>query len=123
MPIVGLAVFSLIKYAGYFLFFKYSFKSHKRDNNHIPAITRVVLGIAVGMAIHFSFSTGRDIFPVYFSAILIGRVIVWFVILNMFYKEMTINKKIAYTVFGTVISYLLDIPSVIGLFVVVGPIC
>ena len=122
MEIVGLGIFSIIKYGGYFLFFKFACPRENAPNIYLVALIRLVAGLVVGFSIHFAFSTGREIFPVYFSAILVGRLILWFVILSVFYTSLSLREKIMLTVGGTLVSYILDIPAAMGLWVTVGGI-
>jgi len=123
MEITGLALFITIKYAGYYLYLSLIAPKEHLSKVYVIAFVRLIAGLLTGMTIHFLFTSGRDIFPVYLSAILIGRLAIWFLIFHLFYRQLTIGKKMGHATGGTVISYILDIPSTFGFLVVVGGIC
>lgn len=123
MEYLGLLAFGLIKYIGYYLYLKYVCPKPFVSNVYMIAFARLVIGLVVGMLIYAAFNTGRNILPVYLSAILFGRLIIWYAIFSLFYKTTPMEKKVKLTIGGTVVSYILDIPSVMGLWVIVGGIC
>ena len=123
MPIVGLGVFAVIKFFGYYLFFQALNKREKAVNSFKLAAIRLVSGFLTGLAIHFAFKTGRDIFSVYFSALLLSRIAIWYIIFHIHYRPLPVSKRIRYIAIGTAISYIMDIPAALGLFVAVGGIC
>jgi len=123
MEIAGLAVFSAIKYIGYFLYLKLACPSNHSGNIYFIALLRLLAGLAVGMSIYYLFNTGRDFVPVYISAIFVGRFVIWFAVFHIFYKSLSIKEKIKFTLGGVAVSYVLDIPSMAGLWVTIGGIC
>ncbi len=123
MEVISPLVFGLIKYFGYFYYLKFIGPTENAPNIKMVATVRLVIGIVVGMSIYALLVTGRDIFPVYFTAILTGRFIIWYFIFYYFYKMFDLKKRIKFTIGGTVVSYLLDIPATMGILTIIGGIC
>jgi len=120
----GLLIFSVIKYAGYFFFFKIFNTKENYYNPFLAALIRLVAGLIIGFAILYYFNAGREeIISVYFTATLIGRIIIWYSLLRVLYK--TINgKRLFWGVTGGVaLSYILDIPALMSLWFITGGIC
>ncbi len=83
----GLLIFSVIKYAGYFFFFKIFNTKENYYNPFLAALIRLVAGLIIGFAILYYFNAGREeIISVYFTATLIGRIIIWYSLLRVLYK-------------------------------------
>ena len=123
MEIIGFLVFGLIKYFGYFFYLKMVTPKDYRQNLYFIALVRLIAGLVVGMSIYAAFTTGRNFLPAYFSAILIGRLALWYLVFQIFYKILPARKKILLATGGTLVSYILDIPSSFGLWVIIGGIC
>ena len=120
----GLLIFSIIKYAGYFFFFKI-FNTKENDYNpFLASLIRLVAGLIIGFAIMYSFNAGREeIISVYFTATLIGRIIIWYSLLRVLYKKIERKRLFWGVISGVAISYILDIPALIGLWFISGGIC
>lgn len=123
MEIAGFILFSAVKYTGYAIFLKVIAPKQNAPNFWLVALIRLITGIIIGLLIYATFSTGRDILPAYISAILFGRLLIWYAIFRLFYKMLSPRKQILYTLGGTLLSYLLDIPSATGFLIVTGGIC
>ena len=120
----GLLVFSFIKYVGYFAFFKIFNTKENYTNPFLASTIRLVLGLIVGFAIMYFFNAGREgILEVYLSATLIGRIIIWYSLLRFLYKEIERKRLIWGVIIGVGVSYILDIPALMGLWYMVGGIC
>jgi len=69
------------------------------------------------------FSEGRNIIPAYISVIFLGRILLWWMVFHLFY-DITSNKQhIKYTLGGVAVSYVIDIPAVMGAITIIGGIC
>ena len=120
----GLLIFSIIKYAGYFFFFKI-FNTKENDYNpFLAALMRLVAGLIVGFGIMYFFNAGREeIISIYFTATLIGRTIIWYSLLRILYKKIETKRLFWGVIIGVALSYLLDIPALMGLWFISGGIC
>jgi len=120
----GLVIFSIIKYAGYFLFFKIFNTRENYYNPLLAALIRLVAGLIIGFAILYFFNSGREgIISIYFTATLIGRIVIWYSLLRIFYKKINAKRLFWGVTCGVVLSYILDIPALIGLLFITGGIC
>ena len=120
----GLLIFSIIKYAGYFFFFKIFNTKENYYNPFLASLIRLVAGLIIGFAILYFFNAGREeIISVYFTATLIGRIIIWYSLLRILYKKKE-RKRLFWGVIGGVgLSYILDIPALMGFWFITGGIC
>lgn len=120
----GLIIFSVIKYAGYFLFFKIFNTKENYYNPFLAALIRLAAGLIIGFVILYFFRSGREeILSVYFTATLMGRFIIWYALLQILYKNINVKQMIWGVVSGVALSYILDIPAIAGLLFVTGGIC
>jgi hypothetical protein len=120
----GLLIFSIIKYVGYFFFFKIFNTDQNYYNPFLASLFRLVIGLIVGFTIFYFFSAGReDILDVYFSATLIGRIIIWYSLLRILYKGIERKRLFWGVIVGVALSYILDIPALMGLWFITGGIC
>lgn len=120
----GLLVFSIIKYAGYFFFFKIFNTKENYYNPFIASLIRLVAGLIIGFAIMYFFNAGRDeILSVYFTATLAGRIIIWFSLLRILYKNIERKRLFLGVIGGVALSYILDIPALMGFWFIIGGIC
>lgn len=124
MELSGLLIFSAIKYAGYFFFFKIFNTKENYYNPFLASLVRLAAGLIIGFAILYFFNAGREeIISVYFTATLIGRIIIWYSLLRVLYKPIN-GKRLFWGVTGGVaLSHILDIPALIGLWFITGGIC
>ena len=88
-------------------------------------LTRVCLGMAAGYLywqVGFYFVPGRDPRLLIVIAGLVPlRVIEWGLVLWLFYrKEMGVGAICAAAAIGTIVSFLLDLPSMMGLYSIAG---
>jgi Na+/melibiose symporter-like transporter len=124
MEPTGLLVFSIIKYVGYLVFFKIFNTNRNYVNPFLASLIRLVIGFIVGSAILYFSNAGREsILEVYFSATLIGRIIIWYSLLHFLYKKIDRKRLFWGMISGVVLSYILDIPALLGLWYAVGGIC
>ena len=120
----GLLIFSIIKYAGYFFFFKIFNTKENYYNPFLASLIRLVAGLIIGFAILYFFNAGRDeIISVYFTATLIGRIIIWYSLLRILYKKIERKRLIWGVIGGVTLSYILDIPALMGFWFITGGIC
>ena len=120
----GLLIFSIIKYVGYFLFFKIFNAKDNYVNPFLASLIRLVIGLIIGSVILYSFNSGReDILNIYVSATLIGRNIIWYFLLSIMYKKIKRTKLFWGVISGVALSYILDIPAMMGLWFIMGEIC
>ncbi len=120
----GLIIFSIIKYAGYFLFFKIFNTRENYYNPFLAALIRLLAGLIIGFAILYFFNSGREeIISIYFTATLIGRIIIWYSLLRIFYKNINRKRLFWGVTSGVALSYILDIPAITGLLFITGGIC
>jgi len=123
MEVLAILFFASIKFAGYFGFLFFFAPETTKWKILKNASIRLIAGVVVGMAFYSAFSDGRNIFPVYLSAILFGRLVLWFALFKFFYEPMSGRKIVLLTVGGTAVSYLLDLPAAFGVINIVGGIC
>jgi len=124
MELSGLLVFSIIKYAGYFFFFKIFNTKENYYNPFLASLIRLVAGLIIGFAIMYFFNATRDeIISVYFTATLIGRIIIWYSLLQFLYKKIERKRLYLGVIGGVVLSYILDIPAFMGFWFITGGIC
>jgi len=120
----GLIIFSIIKYAGYFFFFKIFNTKENYYNPFLASLIRLVAGLIIGFAILYFFNAGREeIISVYFTATLIGRIIIWYSLLRVLYRKIEGKRLFWGVISGVALSYILDIPALIGLWFITGGIC
>ena len=120
----GLLIFSIIKYAGYFFFFKMFNTNENYVNPFLASLIRLVVGLIIGFVILYSFNAGREgILDVYFSATFIGRMIIWYSLLRILYKRIERKRLFWGVLSGVVLSYILDIPALMGFWFITGGIC
>ena len=120
----GLLIFSIIKYVGYFFFFKIFNTKENYYNPFLASLIRLVAGLLIGFAIMYFFNAGRDeIISVYFTATLIGRIIIWYSLLRILYKKLERKRLFWGVIGGVALSYILDIPALMGLLFITGGIC
>jgi hypothetical protein len=120
----GLIIFSVIKYVGYFFFFIIFNNKENYTNPFLAAFIRLATGLIIGFAIMYFFNAGREeILSIYFSATLIGRIIIWYSLLRVLYKKINGKRLFWGVISGVALSYLLDLPAVLSLFFVTGGIC
>jgi hypothetical protein len=135
--IFGTIIYALIKIVGYSLFAKYLNSLYQKHQNIWKVgLVRTVLGVVLGLVhngIFFSFfniSMGRS--PIggegtylFFTLLVLLRVIEWSLIVHWFYdKNITEkNKALKAICLGIFWSFILDIPLMAGLFVVIASIC
>jgi len=124
MELSGLLIFSAIKYAGYFLFFKIFNTKENYFNPFLASLIRLVAGLIVGFVILYFFNAGREeIISVYFTATLIGRIIIWYSLLRVLYKKTERKRLFLGVTSGVALSYILDVPALMGLWFISGGIC
>ena len=124
MELSGLLIFSVIKYAGYFCFFIIFNTEHNYYNPFLAALLRLAAGLVVGFTIMYFFNAGREeIISIYFTATLVGRFLIWYILLRILYKKISGMKLFLGVAGGVVLSYILDIPALIGLWFITGGIC
>lgn len=130
-PELGVIAFGAIKLAGYCLAAKVISKAYQKKPPQVFAIglTRTVIGVAFGcayMAALSSLSTESTDFDSIGAAFLIGlvplRMVEWFILLVVFYDRRLVHRARAVDVIGggTLWSFLLDVPAIVGLISVVG---
>ena len=120
----GLIIFSIIKYSGYFLFFQIFNTKENYYNPFLASLIRLVAGLIIGFAILYFFNAGREeIISVYFTATLIGRIVIWYFLLRILYKKIERQRLFWSVMIGVALSYLLDIPALMGLWFITGGIC
>ena len=125
-PIPGGLAFTGIKFVGYSLAGLYLNKSYP-DSTAIfltVGITRTIIGIVFGtilamFSFPFVFVSGIGL-VIYVVGLIPVRLLEWFLIIRFFYdKNLEDKRKMWWNMFlGTVWSFLLDIPALIGLFVI-----
>ena len=120
----GLLIFSAIKYAGYFFFFKIFNSSKNYYNPFLAALIRLAAGLIVGFGIMYFFNAGREeILSIYFTATLIGRIAIWYFLLQTLDQKIGKKRLIWGVIGGVVLSYILDIPALMSLWFISGGIC
>ena len=60
---------------------------------------------------------------VYFTATLIGRIIIWYSLLRILYKKIERKRLFWGVIGGVTLSYILDIPALMGFWFITGGIC
>lgn len=139
IPILGSLGYFLLKFLCYSGYAKYlNHLYHKPNNIWKVGLARALLGLVIGAALNFlllgalniQVSSGRapiggrdtDIYFLLLTTIRIGE---WLLIIWYFYdRELYISSKLAKGVlFGMLVSYLVDIPIMLGFIMVIATIC
>lgn len=123
MEIIATLFFAGLKVGAYFCFLLYFAPELPKRKIWRIAVIRLLFGLILGMSLYALFSEGRDIIPVYFSAILIGRFVLWFSLFKLFYPPMPNSEIFKLTIGGTIVSYIIDLPAMLGAISIIGGIC
>ncbi|MGE3320346.1 MAG: hypothetical protein AB7I18_13720 [Candidatus Berkiella sp.] len=139
VPILGSLFYFFLKFLCYSGYAKYL--NHLYGKKHSiwkVGIFRAILGLVVGAALNFlllgalniQVTSGRapvggrdtDIYFLLLTTIRLGE---WLLTVWYFYdRELYISWKLFKAVlFGTVISYLVDLPALLGIIAVIATIC
>lgn len=122
-PLQGALAFSAIKFAGYSLAAFYLNKSYANADNNpwVVGLARTLIGIVFGVvlaAVSFPFVFAGGLgFLIYFFGLIPVRLLEWFVVIGFFYEDAATDKQRTRKnlVLGTIWSFLLDIPALLGL--------
>jgi hypothetical protein len=125
-PLWGGLAFTSIKFVGYSLAGLYLNKSYPNATPNFLTVgaTRTIIGIFFGTILAmFSFPfvfVGGVGLLIYIVGLIPVRLFEWFLIIRFFYDQNLEDRPKMWRsiIFGTVWSFLLDIPSLIGLFVI-----
>ena len=122
-PVVGAVAFSAIKLFGYtFAAHRISLHYGRLDLNHwkVGSI-RTLIGMGFGMLYFALASVGFPSLIILLGLIPI-RVVEWTILLRIFYDERLgdRSKLRDVTILGTIWSFLLDVPALMGAFTVAG---
>lgn len=138
-PLIGSLFYFFIKFLCYSLYAKYLNRLYgKTLSIWRVGLFRTLLGLVIGAALNFlligalnlQVSSGRgpiggrdtDIYFLLLTTIRLGE---WLVTVWYFYdRELFISWKLfKAVVFGTLVSYFVDIPIMMGLILVIATIC
>ena len=135
-PVAGYAVFLAIKFVGYSLAAREISKAYQRTDLSSPLIggARVLIGVVAGAAMVGIFAGFEKLFPnagigdaggaAFLIALVPIRIFEWWLLVWLFYDHdrPLARKALGWKVvgLGTVWSFVLDIPTIAGLFVVGG---
>ena len=123
MEILATLLFAGLKLLAYIAFLRFIAIKPVKLNIYAIAILRLIAGVCIGMILFALFSEGRSIIPAYISVIFLGRILLWWMVFHLFY-DITSNKQhIKYTLGGVAVSYVIDIPAVMGAITIIGGIC
>lgn len=139
VPILGTLFYFLLKFLCYSGYAKYLNRLYNKTHSIWKVgICRTLLGLVVGAALNFlllgalhiqlgmgrSPLGGRDT-DIYFLLLTTIRIGEWLLIVWYFYdRELYISWKLIKAVlFGTILSYLIDLPVMLGLIMVISTIC
>jgi hypothetical protein len=126
-PVQGYLAFSAVKLAGYSLAGWYLNRRYSNATAHfaLVGITRTVIGMVFGAALAF-----LAFFPlawfgsvgilVYIFGLIPVRLIEWWIIILIFYDRSMQSMSKDHAALGTVWSFALDIPALIGLVATAG---
>jgi len=134
---IGTLAYALIKIVGYSGFAYYLNQLYSKQNNLWKVgLARAALGVVLGLAHNaiflnfFEVTMGRaplggEDTHLYFIGLIILRIFEWGLIVHWFYDSRLKNKPRATKaiVLGSIWSFVLDIPVLMGLFAVASSIC
>lgn len=139
IPIIGTLIYFLIKFLCYSGYAKYLNRLYSRTHSIWKVgIVRTLLGLVVGVilkylllaALPIQLGVGRSpiggrYIDLYFLLLTTIRFGEWLLIVWYFYdRELYISWKLFKAVlFGTLLSYIVDIPMMLGLIVAISTIC
>ena len=122
-PVVGGAAFLAIKFAGYSFAASRISKHYSDSQNNIYAVgaARTLIGVLFGTLYFTLASVGVPGVLILLGLIPI-RVIEWLLLLKIFYDRPLEKRSKAQdvVVLGTIWSFVLDIPAIIGFIAVAG---
>jgi hypothetical protein len=120
----GYITFCAIKLVGYTLVSKKIGGDYPESQRPVAAVgaTRTLIGMGVG-ALYSQMFLGQISVPVYWALLFPIRMLEWGFVIWLFYDRQARQPQRGFfaALFGTVWSYILDVPAVIG-FVVTGGI-
>lgn len=129
-PIIGASAFVAVKYFGYVLMaYHINSTADCSDRHSVLKIGAAKLGLGVLFGLIYWFSTTYLIspknaasffVPLYVLGLGALRCIEWKMLLGFYYKNLSKNAHLGMVVKGVFVSYLLDIPSMFGVFIVGG---
>jgi len=123
-PVLGPAAFIAIKFAGYSAAAVAISETYRRSdlNPLVVGTTRTGIGLAFGAVAVFltsalGFETGTSLFLI---ALVPVRFIEWWLLVWLFYDRQLAKLRLGWEValLGTIWSFVLDIPTIIGLVIV-----
>lgn len=122
-PVVGYVAFSAVKFGGYSLAAWRLNRSYPDQMRNVAAVggTRTAIGMVIGTLLGlFLFPLvlmGELGFGAYYLVLIPVRLLEWWIIILIFYdrRVQTRAKDWRYAGLGTVWSYVLDVPALIGL--------
>ena len=125
---IGLLAFPAIKFAGYSAFALYlnSIYPNAKRNVLYIGLTRMLLGLGFGTALALLsfpfFFVGSVGFFVYLLGLIPVRFLEWYIIIKGFYGPAAAETDVLMKPIwlGVLVSFLLDIPALIGLFAAGG---
>lgn len=89
-------------------------------NLHIVSGVRLIVGIFAGGVVY---ALGNNILIIYLTLILVTRIFIWYFLFQYYYKDWNFRERSKYTAYGTIISYVLDLPASLGFIVFIGSVC
>jgi len=122
-PLQGVLAFTAIKFAGYSLAAFYLNKSYPDSINKfwVVGLARTIIGIVFGIVLAtvsfpFVFVGGLG-FLIYLLGLIPVRLLEWFIVIRFFYDENLNDRQKMWKslILGTVWSFVLDVPAILGL--------
>lgn len=137
MLLLNYAAYFIVKLTGYTYF---AGKLNKifgvKQNKLKVGLIRTLLGVVLGTTFHYcvlyvfklDVSQGRNPFGgedvfLYLVSLIVLRIIEWNFLVYIFYSKQFTYNSLKATIGGLIISFLLDIPVMFGLFIFVASIC
>jgi hypothetical protein len=127
-PVQGYLAFSAVKLAGYSLAGWYLNRRYSNATTHfaLVGIARTVIGMifgaALGFVVFFPLALGGMGILAYIFGLIPMRLIEWWILILIFYDRsmQSMSKDWRHAALGTVWSFVLDIPALIGLIATAG---
>jgi hypothetical protein len=123
-PVAGYIAFVAVKFVGYSIAARFISRAYNSDRNaYLVGATRTAIGMAAG-ALYYYFAQGSlssGAFP-YLAGLAPIRLVEWWLLIFLYYDRRFHQTPRGWNVcvFGTLWSYLWDLPAIFGFYYIGG---
>ena len=120
---MGVVIFTLIKFVGYFALLYFLFKKSSFLNLFSASLIRSFLGVSLGLLLLEYIKVHDHRMMVFYAIVVIFRMLEWALILRVFYPKVFSIRGFNLVVNTTLVSSVLDLLALAGLVSKTGLIC